>query len=66
VVLAKTADRRVLGNMNDFAFQAEFAINDAGGLGMSDIAELNRCSRRMPFGRGGRHTSSAELLSLTR
>lgn len=39
--------------MNDFAFQAEVAINDAGGIGMCDIATLNRYLHRMPFGRGG-------------
>lgn len=66
LVLAKTADRRVLGNMNDFAFQAELAINDAGGLGMCDIARLNRDLHGILFGRGGRFTSTAELLSLTR
>jgi hypothetical protein len=66
LVLARTADRRVLGNMNDFAFQAEFVIKDAGGLGTCDIATLNRYLRRIPFGRGGTFTSAAGLLSLTR
>lgn len=63
LVLARTAGRRVLGDMNDFAFQAEFAINDAGGLGICDVATLNRYLRRIPFGRGGGFTNTAELLS---
>jgi hypothetical protein len=66
VVVARTVDRQVLGNMNDFARQAEFVIEDAGGLGRCDIAALNRFLRRMPFGRGGRYNSAAELLSLDR
>lgn len=66
VVFARTVDRQVLGNMNDFAQQAEFAIKDAGGLGRCDIAALNHDLRRMPFGRSGRYTSVAELLSLHR
>ena len=32
VLLAKTADRSVLGCMNDMAFMCEHAIADAGGL----------------------------------
>jgi hypothetical protein len=66
VVIARTVDRQVLGNMNDFVRQAAFAIEDAGGLGRCDIAALNRSLRRMPFGRGGRFTSAAEMLSLAR
>lgn len=66
VVLARTVDRQVLGNMNDFALQAEFAIKDAGGLGLCDIAALNHYLRRVPFGRSGRFTSAEELLSLDR
>lgn len=66
LVVAKTADRRVLGNMNDFAFLAEFTVEQAGGLTRCDIAGLNRDLRRTLFGRGGKYTSCATLLSLPR
>jgi len=46
VPLAKTADRSVLGCMNDMAFRCEHAIADAGGLARTDLAELNRSLRR--------------------
>jgi hypothetical protein len=37
LVLAKTADRSVLGCMNDMAFPCEVAISDAGGLAHIDL-----------------------------
>jgi uncharacterized protein DUF6933 len=46
VLLAKTADRSVLGCMNDMAFICEHAIADAGGLARTDLAELNQVLRR--------------------
>lgn len=46
VLLAKTADRSVLGCMNDMAFLCEHAITGAGGLARTDPAELNRLLRR--------------------
>jgi hypothetical protein len=46
VLLAKTADRSVLGCMNDMAFLCEHAITGAGGLAGTDPAELNRSLRR--------------------
>ena len=46
VLLAKTADRSVLGCMNDMAFRCEHAIAGAGGLARTDLAELNRSLRR--------------------
>jgi hypothetical protein len=46
VLLAKTADRSVLGCMNDMAFMCECAIADAGGLARADLAALNRSLRR--------------------
>ena len=46
VLLAKTADRSVLGGMNDMAFRCEHAITDAGGLARTDLPELNRSLRR--------------------
>ena len=41
LLLAKTADRSVLGCMNDMAFLCEAAISDAGGLAHIDPGELN-------------------------
>ena len=46
VILARTADRSVLGCMNDMAFHCEVVIADAGGLAHTDLAELNRSLRR--------------------
>ncbi len=46
VLLAKTADRSVLGCMNDMAFLCEIVIDKAGGLAGTDIAELNQALRR--------------------
>jgi Domain of unknown function (DUF6933) len=45
-LLAKTADRSVLGCMNDMAFMCEHAIARAGGLARTDLAGLNRALRR--------------------
>lgn len=42
LLLAKTADRRVLGCMNDMAFLCEVTIADSGGLPRVDIPSLNR------------------------
>ena len=41
VAVAKTADRRVLGTMNDLAFTLEHAIAAAGGLARCDIDVLH-------------------------
>jgi hypothetical protein len=46
VAVAKTADRSVLGCMNDMAFICEVSIDRSGGLEGIDIAELNRALRR--------------------
>ena len=46
VTLAKTADRSVLGCMNDMAFHCEGIIADSGGLARTDIGELNQALRR--------------------
>jgi hypothetical protein len=40
--IAKTADRRVLGCMNDMAFLCEHAIDQVGSLAMIDLQSLNR------------------------
>ena len=44
-MLAKTADRSVLGCMNDMAFRCEHAIADAGGLARTDSWHGFRCVR---------------------
>lgn len=46
VILAKTADRSVLGCMNDMAFLCEKAISGSGGLSCTDVVTLNRSLRR--------------------
>jgi len=46
VLLARTADRSVLGCMNDMAFRCEHATADAEGLAATDLDELNRSLRR--------------------
>jgi hypothetical protein len=46
VAVAKTADRSVLGCMNDMAFHCEVAIHDSGGLASTDIGGLNQALRR--------------------
>jgi len=46
VQVAKTASRSVLGFMNEMAFYVECAVAEAGGLGRSDVGELNRDLRR--------------------
>jgi len=45
-VIAKTADRRVLGCMNDMAFVCELAVGESGGLAGLDDRALNRWLRR--------------------
>jgi len=46
VMLAKTADRSVLGCMNDMAFMCETVTTRSGGLATTDIAGLNQALRR--------------------
>jgi len=46
VCLAKTADRSVLGCMNDMAFMCEVMTTRSGGLAATDIADLNQALRR--------------------
>lgn len=46
VILARTADRSVLGCMNDMALHCEIVIADSGGLAHTDIAGLNLSLRR--------------------
>jgi hypothetical protein len=46
LILARTADRSVLGCMNDMAFRCEVAIRDAGGLAHTDLGDLNHALHR--------------------
>ena len=46
VLLTKTADRSILGCMNDMAFLCEHVIAGAEGLAGTDLDELNRSLRR--------------------
>ena len=46
IILAKTADRSVLGCMNDMAFMCEAAATRSGGLAAIDVADLNQALRR--------------------
>jgi hypothetical protein len=46
LVVAKTADRSVLGCMNDMAFLAEVTVGQSGGLASLDVRTLNRRLRR--------------------
>jgi len=46
LVIAKTADRSVLGCMNDMAILAEVAVGQSGGLASLDNRALNRRLRR--------------------
>jgi hypothetical protein len=45
-ILAKTADRSVLGCMNDMAFLCAEAVTSSGGLSHTDPAALNYSLRR--------------------
>jgi hypothetical protein len=46
VILAKTADRSILGCMNDMAFMCETMTTRSGGLADTDIADVNQALRR--------------------
>jgi hypothetical protein len=46
LIVARTADRSVLGCMNDMAVLCEHAIATSGGLRHADLADLNRALRR--------------------
>ncbi len=71
VSLAKTADRSVLGCMNDMAFMRETVTTRSGGLATTDIAGLNQPLRRninsargLPAaGRTDRPASACDALS---
>ena len=49
-VVGRTCDRSVLGTMTDMRYQIETAVDNSGGLRNTDIGQLNRWLRRIPFG----------------
>jgi hypothetical protein len=44
--IATTADRSILGCMNDMTVRCQYAIDQAGGLPHTDLPDLNRSLRR--------------------
>jgi hypothetical protein len=46
VTLAKTADRSILGCMNDMASCTEAIVDRSGGLAAADLADINQALRR--------------------
>ncbi|MBI5846891.1 MAG: hypothetical protein HZB31_02925 [Nitrospirae bacterium] len=48
LAFAKTANRQVLGVMNDFAYGYEYYIESEGGLDRVRILEANRRTNRTP------------------
>jgi hypothetical protein len=53
LIVARTADRSVLGCMNDMAMLCEHAIATSGGLRQADLADLNRALRLQAADRPG-------------
>jgi hypothetical protein len=52
-VVARTADRSVLGSMNDMALMIESSVWADGGLRTCNVTELNRHLRRHLSGTRG-------------
>ena len=50
VAVAKTASRSVLGCMNDLAMHCHYAVEDADGLELLNVEQLNRRLRRTILG----------------
>ena len=50
VAIVPTANRSVLGSMNDLAGQVEFLISRAGGLEKADMLRVNMMLNRVPMG----------------
>lgn len=62
VQLGKTANRSVLGFMNDLALLARLLVEDAGGLAFTDMAQLNARLRRQLHNTKG-YRSTMELVA---
>ena len=50
IAIAPTANRSVLGSMNDLAYQADFLVSRAGGLEKGDMLTVNMMLNRIPMG----------------
>jgi hypothetical protein len=50
IAIAPTANRSMLGSMNDLAYQADFLVSRAGGLEKGDILTVNMMLNRIPMG----------------
>jgi hypothetical protein len=50
IAIVPTANRSVLGSMNDLAGQVEFLISRAGGLERADMLRVNMMLNRVPMG----------------
>jgi hypothetical protein len=62
-MIAKTANRQLLGFMTETAFRAKYEIDDAGGLGQTDFIALNRHLRRDLHNYSGRYATPIELIT---
>lgn len=60
--LARTADRRTLGFMNEMAFQIRWQAEDAGGLEHCDPRRINRWLRRALASKDG-YSKPLELVA---
>ncbi|NNH72953.1 hypothetical protein HLB23_24355 [Nocardia uniformis] len=65
LVLAPTADRQVLGCMNDLAFTCEHLIDRSGGLDRTDLRDLNRHLHRTIYSARG-YRPAIELVTILR
>ena len=62
VQIAKTASKHVLGVMNQMAFEIEWAVDQARGLGDVDIGHLNRHLHRSLHTKDGEYRGPLELV----
>ena len=63
VHLAKTANRSILGVMNDAAVHARYRVEAMGGIDRSDTVFLNRSLRRALHNRGGEYVTPLDLVA---
>ena len=66
VHLAKTANRSILGVMNDAALHARYRIEAMGGIDRSDTLFLNRFLRRVLHNRAGDYVTPLDLVAQRR
>ena len=62
-LIAKTANRQLLGFMNETTFRAEVEISHAGGLSATDIAAMNHTLRRDLHNYNGRYATPLEQVT---